>query len=159
MTNELLISRLNPAGFTILCSLRFLFGIDLNNFQILQGRNSLKLVSVLIPNWLGNGYECKMPRWGICLFILCLTSHQLFSRWHEWCKTCVNCCTNKWIYKRGVQKIIIGSQNIIKYPGNGFPSSLEIGYTDKKLTFVCVRRGWGGGVGGVNSCSIIRPKF
>ena len=50
-----------------------------------------------------------------------------------------------------VQKIVIGSQNIIKYPGNGFPSSLEIGYTDKKLTFVCVRGGrcigksvWGG---------------
>ena len=46
-----------------------------------------------------------------------------------------------------MQKIIIGSQNIIKYPGNGFPSSLEIGYTEKKLTFVCVREG-GGGVGG-----------
>ena len=42
-----------------------------------------------------------------------------------------------------VQKIVIGSQNIIKYPGNGFPSSLEIGYTDKKLTFVCVRGGGG----------------
>ena len=125
MTNELLISRQNPAaGFTILRSLRFLFGIDLNNFQILEGRNSLKLVSVLIPNWLWNGYECKMPRWSICLFISCSTSHQVFSRWHEWCKTCVNCCPNKWIYKRGVgevQKIVIGSQNIIKYPRQWFP--------------------------------------
>ena len=148
MTNELLISRQNPGGFTILRSLRFLFGIDLNNFQILRGRNSLKLVSVLIPNWLWNGYECKMPGWSICLSISCSTSHQVFSRWHEWCKTCVNCCPNKWIYKRGGG----GAKNCYwqsKYHkisrGNGFPSSLEIGYTDKKLTFVC-ECGGGGGV-------------
>ena len=40
--------------------------------------------------------------------------------------------------QEGVQKMVIGSQNIIKYPRNGFLSSLEIGYTDKKSTFVCV---------------------
>ena len=45
--------------------------------------------------------------------------------------------------QEGVQKMVIGSQNIIKYPRNGFLSSLEIGYTDKKSTFVCV---CGGGV-------------
>ena len=44
-----------------------------------------------------------------------------------------------------MQKIVIGSQNIIKYPADGLPSSLEIGYTDKKLTFVCVCGGGGGG--------------
>ena len=43
--------------------------------------------------------------------------------------------------QEGVQKMVIGSQNIIKYPRNGFLSSLEIGYTDKKSTFVCVREG------------------
>ena len=43
--------------------------------------------------------------------------------------------------QEGVQKMVIGSQNIIKYPRNGFLSSLEIGYTDKKSTFVCVRGG------------------
>ena len=40
--------------------------------------------------------------------------------------------------------MVIGSQNIIKYPRNGFLSSLEIGYTDKKIDF-CVGVCAGGG--------------
>ena len=43
--------------------------------------------------------------------------------------------------------MVIGSQNIIKYPRNGFLSSLEIGYTDKKSTFVCVCAGGGSCIG------------